>query len=126
MSYETVSHSQTEHQEWLKSISFYDNELDILEERLTEIVKKNTSHEALEGLEHFQNQFIVQRNNIDEIRHSINEHAHKSKLNAEKQSEVIEEALASEHEKMKDEFTIFEKVINELRQEFNLYLSKWM
>lgn len=126
MSYETVSHSQTEHQEWLKSISFYDNELDILEERLTEIVKKNTSHEALEGLEHFQNQFIVQRNNIDEIRHNINEHAHKSKLNAEKQSEVIEEALASEHEKMKDEFTIFEKVINELRQEFNLYLSKWM
>jgi hypothetical protein len=126
MSYLTVSHCGTEHQEWLKAIDFYDNEIDILENRLSEIAKKNTSHEAMEGVEHFQNQFIIQRNNIDELRHNINEHAHKTKLDAEKHAGHVEEILAEEHTKMKDEFTVFEKVVNELRQEFNEYLTKWM
>ncbi len=41
MSYTTVAHCGTDHQEWLKAIDFYDNELDILEERLAEVAKKN-------------------------------------------------------------------------------------
>lgn len=126
MSYVTVSHCGTEHQEWLTSIDFYKNELKILQKRLTEIVEKNTSHEALEVAEHFQNQFIVQRNNIDELHHSINEHAHKTKTEAEQHAGHIDEAVAEEHDKIKEEFTVFEKVINELRQEFNEYLTKWM
>jgi len=32
----------------------------------------------------------------------------------------------TEHEKLKDEFSVFEKVVKELRQEFNEYLTKWM
>jgi len=126
MSYLTVSHCGTEHQEWLNAIDFYKSEFDILQKRLAEIVTKNTSHDALEGVEHFQNQFIVQRNNIDELRHNINEHAHKTKVDAEKHAGHIEEALAEEHEKLKDEFSVFEKVVKELRQEFNEYLTKWM
>lgn len=126
MSYLTVSHCGTEHQEWLKAIDFYDNEIDILEKRLTEIARKNTSQEAMAGVEHFQNQFIVQRNNIDELRHNINEHAHKTMLDAQQHAGHIETARAEEHDKMKEEFTSFEKVVNELRQEFNDYLTKWM
>lgn len=126
MSSLTVSHSGTEHQEWLHAIEFYKSEFDLLQKRLAEIVSKNTSHEALEGVEHFQNQFIVQRNNIDELRHNINEHVHKVKLDAERHSNQIEEGRMSEHEKLKDEFSVFEKVVKELRQEFNAYLTKWM
>ena len=126
MSSLTVSHSGTDHQEWLHAIDFYKSEFDILQKRLAEIVSKNTSHEALEGVEHFQNQFIVQRNNIDELRHNINEHTHKIKLDEEKHAGHIEETLAEEHEKLKDEFSVFEKVVKELRQEFNEYLMKWM
>jgi hypothetical protein len=126
MSYLTVSHCGTEHQEWLKAIDIYDNEIDILENRLTVIARKNTSREAMAGVEHFQNQFIVQRNNIDELRHNINEHAHKTMLEAQRHAGHIATALAEEHTKMKEEFTSFEKVVNEVRQEFNDYLTKWM
>ncbi len=122
----TVSHSGTDHQEWLQAIDFYKTEFDILQKRLAEVISKNTSHEALEGVEHFQNQFIVQRNNIDELRHSINEHVHQVILDTEKYADKIEEERMAEHEKLKDEFTVFEKVVKELRQEFNEYLTKCM
>ncbi len=126
MSSLTVSHIGTEHQEWLQAIEFYKSEFDLLQKRLAEIVSKNTSHEALEGVEHFQNQFIVQRNNIDELRHSINEHVHNVKLDAERHANQVEEERVAEHVKLKDEFSVFEKVVKELRQEFNEYLTKWM
>ena len=113
MSYTTVAHCGTDHQEWLKAIDFYDNELDILEERLTEVVKKNNSEDALKGVEHFQNQFI-------------NEHAHKVATDVQSHAGRIETQQVKDHDTVKEEFESFEKVINELRDEFKLYLSKWM
>ncbi len=126
MSYLTVSHSNTEHQEWLHSLDFYDSELDILEKWLAEIVKKNKNTEVLKGVEHFQNQFIIQRNNIDILSHNINEHTHKNTLHEMSYNLHTEKVLALEHEQLEDEFKMFEKVVNELRKEYNLYLSKWM
>lgn len=126
MSYTTISHCGNDHDTWLKSISFYDDDLDTLENRLVEIVKKNNGHEAMAGVEHFQNQFIVQRNNIDELRHEINMHAGKVALDAQAHAGRINTSFATEHATLKEQFDSFEKVINELRQEFNTFLSKWM
>ena len=126
MSYTSVPHLSTEHQDWLKAIDFYDNELDILEKRLTEVATKNTGIDAMKGVEHFQNQFIIQRNTIDELRHNINEHVHKTMVDAKDHGGRVETQQILEHGKVKEEFDVFEKVINELRDEFKLYLTKWM
>jgi hypothetical protein len=126
MSYTAVPYLVAEHQDWLKALDFYDNELDILENRLTEVAIKNTGIDAMKGVEHFQNQFIIQRNSIDELRHNINEHAHKAMLDLKDHVGRVESQQVTEHKKIKDEFESFEKVINELRDEFKLYLVKWM
>jgi hypothetical protein len=126
MSYTAVPLLVAEHQDWLKAIDFYDNELDILENRLAEVAQKNTGLDAMIGVEHFQNQFIIQRNTIDELRHNINEHAHKVMLDVKEHVGRVESQQVADHIKIKDEFESFEKVINELRDEFKLYLVKWM
>ena len=126
MSYTTVIHFGSDHLEWLKSIDFYDGELDILENRLKEIVSKNNGAEAMAGVEHFQNQFIIQRNNIDELRHSINEHAVKVSADAKKHAGKMEAGFVGEHEQLKDGVKTFEKIVNGLRHEFNVFLAKWM
>jgi hypothetical protein len=126
MSFVTAANCGTEHQEWLQAIEFYDKELDILEERLAEIITKNTGTDARAGAEHFQNQFIVQRNNIDELRHSIREHAHKTAEDAWAHAGHIHTELVAEHADVKENFSSFEKIIKDLRSEFNDYLSKWM
>lgn len=122
----SVSHCGNDHQQWLKSIDFYDDDLDILEKKLVEIISKNNGQEVMASVEHFQNQFIVQRNNIDELRHSINEHAGKVASGVQAPAGKGENVLDHEHDGLKEEFESFEKVISELRQEFNQFLAKWM
>ncbi len=126
MSYTDTSHCGTDHNEWLQAIEFYEKDLDILENRLSEIASKNTHHDAMAGVEHFQNQLIVQRNNIDELRHSINEHVQHVADDAMHHAGKMGTIFVGEHDKMKDEFESFEKVVKELRKEFNEYLTKWM
>jgi phosphoenolpyruvate-protein kinase (PTS system EI component) len=126
MSFTNTTQVNAEHQEWLKGLDFYKEDIHILENRLTEIATKNTSFEARQGIEHFQNQFLVQRNNIDELRHKIKEHISTNGQKTELAAEVIENEMLAEHENLKDEYLSFEKVIKDLRQEFNIYLAKWM
>lgn len=126
MSFVTAAVCGTDHHQWLSTIDFYDNELDILEKRLAEIISKNTGTDAMAGAEHFQNQFIIQRNNIDELRHSIREHDHHTAEDAYIHAGHIHSELVQEHKAVKDSFESFQKVVNELRVEFNDYLRKWM
>jgi|CXWL01.1.fsa_nt_gi predicted nucleic acid-binding Zn-ribbon protein len=126
MSYTTVSHCGSDHLKWLKSIEFYESELDMLEERLLEIVKKNNSHEVMAEVEHFQNQFIVQRDNIRDLKHSIRKHDGNVSEDVQKYDGQIGAALVSQHDQLKGLFESFEKVVNELRHEFNQFLAKRM
>jgi CRISPR/Cas system endoribonuclease Cas6 (RAMP superfamily) len=126
MSFSNITQITTEHSEWLKGLDFYKEDIHILEHRLAEIVAKNTSFEARQGVEHFQNQFLIQLNNIDELSHKVREHNSffaKSPLVVE---EIVENEKLADHENLKDEYIFFEKIMKELRQEFNIYLSKWM
>jgi len=126
MSFTNTTQVNAEHQEWLKGLDFYKEDIHILENRLLEIATKNTTFEASQGIEHFQNQFLVQRNNIDELRHKIKEHISTNGQRTELAAEVVENEKLAEHENLKDEYLYFEKVIKDLRQEFNIYLAKWM
>lgn len=125
MSYTSVLHCGTDHSQWLKSINFYKDDLITMEDRLLEIVKKNNSKEAMAGIEHFQNQFILQRNNMHDLIHAIHEHDHRVVSEAKEHAGKVETILASEHDDLKDHFESFEKIFNELRHEFNLFLSRW-
>jgi len=115
-----------EHKEWLSKISFYRDELKVMQTRISEIASKNTSKEVLSQVEHFQNQFIVQKNNMDELAHSINEHENYLIKKAKEDSTAIDHKSVNDHPKMRDSFESFEKVITELRKELNNFLSKTM
>jgi arginine deiminase len=126
MSFTNIAQVNTEHTEWIKGLEFYKEEIHNLENKLLEIATKNSSFEARQGIEHFQNQFVVQRNNIDELRHKIKEHIHVFTKLPELQEEVVENERLADHENLRDEYQSFEKIIRELRLEFNVFLAKWM
>jgi hypothetical protein len=126
MSFTNIAQVNTEHTEWIKGLAFYKDEMHILENRLLEVAAKNTVFEARQGIEHFQNQFVVQRNNIDELKHKIKEHMSAFTKLPEMLEEVVENERLADHENLRDEYQTFEKVIRELRLEFNVFLAKWM
>jgi uncharacterized membrane protein YgaE (UPF0421/DUF939 family) len=115
-----------ENQDWLKRLDFYKEDLSILRERLDEVTSKNNHVDFLKSVEHFQNQFIIQRNHIDELAHQI-------KVNENILVALIEDnPIAVDHRKVEShdaeaEFIgFFEKNFAELRAEFNVFLAKWM
>lgn len=126
MNYTSVSHCGNDHQAWIKGLDFYEDDIDTLEGRLVEIVRKNNGQEAMAGVEHFQNQFIVQRNNIDELRHNVNEHAGLVAKEAQAHAGKMNARHGQEHDKLKEQVEDFERIFNELRHEYNLFLAKWM
>jgi len=123
---EKIYTQHSENIEWTNKLKFYKDELAVLKSRLEEIASKNNQQEVLKSVEHFQNQFIIQANNIDEISHSV-------KMNEEALiAEIKNNPVASDHRKVeyhakqKEMVMSFEKNINEIRSEFNNFAMKWM
>ena len=115
-----------ENQDWLKRLDFYKEEIQILRERLEELTRKNTDAEFLKSVEHFQNQFLIQRNHIDELSHDI-------RLNEGKLvQEILHNPVAVDHRKVEnhdmeaDFMGYFEKNFATIRAAFNQMAAKWM
>lgn len=116
----------SEHTEWLNKLAFYKDELSIMQKRLDEIGAKNTANDVLKDVEHFQNQIIIQNNNVDTIKKHINR---EEKII---QANIAVNPTASDHRKIEDHteeremvegfVTNFEKI----RKEYNTFLSKRM
>jgi nicotinamidase-related amidase len=77
-------------------------------------------------VEHFQNQFLIQRNHIDELAHEIK--ANENTLVAEIQDNpvAVDHRKVENHDNEADFMGYFEKNFAELRAEFNVFLAKWM
>jgi hypothetical protein len=126
MSNDNLTKVTAEHSEWLNGLDFYKKDILILEKRLLELGSRKGTFDMSLGIEHFQNQFLIQRNTIDELRHSIREHVSNFGRMVAVEDASKEEPDLQEHESLKDGYLSFEKVMNELRHEFNDFLAKWL
>jgi hypothetical protein len=112
--------------EWLNLISFYQDELTIMEKRIAEVVSKNTDVEVLANAEHFQNQMIIQRNHLLDMQGEI---VH---LEDKITEEIKNNSIASDHRRHETPVDLSERVSQfrvlfyELRKEFLEYLMRVM
>lgn len=115
-----------EHEVWSNQLEFCKDEIEFFKKRLGEVSVRYTDKDILKRLEHFQNQFIIQRDEIDRFLHDI--HVHEDAL----ANEAKENPVASDHRLMNDHavererFEIFNKLYLELKSEYFDYLRKWM
>ena len=70
----TIYQLHEEHKTWLNKLLFYKDELSIMTNRLSEVSRKNTSREVLSLVDHFHNQLIIQKEQIDILNHDIKSH----------------------------------------------------
>ena len=128
----TTTHQEkifTQHAEntvWLTTLIFYRDDLTILKKRLEELVSKNNNKEFLKLVEHFQNQFIIQRNNIDELIHAVKANENLLEKEVEENPIAVDHRYTAYHEKEKEMVESFEKNFNELRKDFVSFSAKWM
>jgi hypothetical protein len=112
--------------EWINALQFYKEELGIFERRLEEIVSRNSKTEVLAELEHFQNQFIREREVIDELRHDIKAGENLLAKAAKAHPVAIDHRYFTDHTELRDRFQTFEKIYRELKAEFHRWLTRHM
>ncbi len=123
MSFTNISHIGNKHNEWIRGLDFYKDDIHIMEQRLSELSTHKLDMTARQNMEHFQNQFIVQRNNIDELKHKLNEHLKNLGHEAGLHAGHVDKEMVRKHDLLQEDYDMLEKVMNELRHEFNNYLA---
>jgi hypothetical protein len=123
---EKIDVLHSEHREWLNKLDFYKDDLTILRKRHEEVAARNTSQEILAMVEHFQNQFIIQRNEIDEFRHAIKEHENQLQAAVNLNKTAINRQRLADHPEMRERMERFEKLFQEFRMELLKFASKYL
>ncbi len=115
-----------EHQQWRRELLFWEDELKSLQNRLNELVLRWTDKEVLAQLEHYQNQFIIQENAIDELEDHINFHETNISEQFKKGKDVLDLQMIKEHIEFRNQMDTQRNLYSELKGNFFRFLSKYM
>jgi len=115
-----------ENKTWLSGLAFYKDELLIMQRRIEEIAKKNNSKDVLESIEHFQNQLIIQKEQLDILAHDIREKESLLEQKANTNPTAIDHQRFPEESILKDRMKTYGNLFFELREELTHFLLKWM
>jgi septal ring factor EnvC (AmiA/AmiB activator) len=116
----------TENVEWLKQAGFYKDELTILGKRIAEVASRNTSKEIQAQIEHFQNQLIVQKNQLDHLQHNIKQQENEVEENIRQNPTAVDRRKIDDHSALRDDVTTFDKLFQSMRSEIMEFLSRTM
>ncbi len=106
---------------WERLLDFFKQENSHLKTRLSEVLDDKTDKDFLALAEHFQNQFILKDEFVDEMSHDVREQEKTLVVVAEKKAN-IEERLIKKQQKIRNEMEFLEKDFNRMKNEFNKYL----
>ncbi len=126
MEQKLIYEQHTEHIEWLNKLAFYKDDIKILRDRLSEVALKNTNTDIQANVESFENQFIVQKEQNDILRHDIKQYENVI------EKIINENPIASDHKKtddqvrLRDSIMTYEKIFAEMRKDLIDFLAKWM
>lgn len=112
-----------ENTDWIKRIEFYRLETTTLESRLKDAVGLLNSKEALAKVEHFQNQIIIQKEQMDELNHAIKDHQNYLENRINENPTASDHRSSMDHPVLRSKMETFEKLYNDMRREFYAFLA---
>ncbi|SHF48647.1 hypothetical protein [Flavisolibacter ginsengisoli] len=127
--YQTVSirSLHLEYQLWVRELIFYKEEIKIFESHLEDLVSRNTRQGVQVQIEHFQNQFICQKEVIDILKHKLN--ISERQLAAfvyDLSGGVIDSIRMDNHSELREEIQTFRRLYKKLKTYFRHFETEWM
>lgn len=118
-----ISQLSAECNNWREQLRQLREEFTIDETKLQQSATQQLSNEQLQTVEHLHNQFHIQLINIHDLKQAIK--AHDRRMNFEKAAfnGSVNEDSYLRHEKLHEEFRSLEQTLQDLRNEFNSFLS---
>jgi hypothetical protein len=111
-----------ENMTWVRSLDFFKQENNFLKNRLSEVVDITSDKMFLAQAEHFQNQFIIKDEFVDELKHDVNEQEKMLMEKYIKTGNGIDEPIIRRQKNIREQMEYLEKDFTNLRNEFNNYL----
>jgi seryl-tRNA synthetase len=106
---------------WRNSLRQHREEFTQAKAKLQQAASRPLSKDQLQDVEHLHNQFHIQLINIHDLKQAIK--TNDRKINFEKNGQLSEETVA-EHENLFDQFQSLELTLQDVREEFNRFLSR--
>jgi hypothetical protein len=116
----------SDHKEWLNKVNFYKDDLKVMRHRLSEILLKNSSIEVRAMAEHFQNQYILQDERADILRHDVNISMQMLETTINDNPTAIDHRKVNDDDSLRDAVETYERIFSELRQDSINFFAKWM
>ena len=109
---------------WREKLRQYRDEFSKNKTKLQDAASQPLSKDQLQDVEHLHNQFHIQLINIHDLKHAIK--THEQKMNFEmnvNKGKLIGDTMA-EHENLLDQYQSLELTLQDLREEFDGFLSR--
>lgn len=126
MSFTSTASVGNKHQEMIKRLDFYEQEIYFLQKMLTEVIQKNTGADVTPEAEHYQNQFVIQLKNISDSRSQIVNNKHLIFYDAKEHAGKVDIRVSQEALDIEKKVLHLEKIVEEIKKSFKQYLSKWL
>jgi hypothetical protein len=116
-----------EYQLWTRELVFYKEEIKIFEDHLEAILQRNNKNGVPAQVEHFQNQFILQKEVIDYLKHDlIVSEIQLADFAQGLSDEGIDSIKMDNHGKLRERVATFRKIFKEIKGEFRRFEMQWM
>lgn len=118
--------AHTNDMQWKSAITFYKDEIAVMRKLLEEVNQKNTSKDLKFLISHFENQFIINSEVIDELNHEINLREDYIARRLKANPSGYEFRVVRQYAELKGKVYVFEKMFAELKIAFNKFLATIM
>ncbi len=115
-----------EHQQWNGELAFWKQELGFFNKRLNELVNRWTDKDVLAQLEHYQNEFILHGNVIEDLQETIEKHETRIAGQSKTNTDALDIQSTKEHVEFRNKIETQRHIYSELKKEFFRFLEKYM
>ena len=117
-----------EYKFWIVELNFFKEMLHIFQSHLAKIIDENRDNKKIgPQVEHFQNQFILHHEVIDELKHDLNI-SEKQLASFTREMALVgyEFERLDNHSAVRDRFLTARKIFNDLKEEFHRFQSEFL
>lgn len=120
---EELTELYAEQKSWQATIHKHIEEIKTLEDQLASIVKRKTDIDTLRHVEHFQNQFIIQRESLDILKHDCKQYENEIEYIQANAKDKTGIGINSLHDVEHNKLTDFENNFANIKTEFHGFYS---
>jgi predicted rRNA methylase YqxC with S4 and FtsJ domains len=122
--FEQMNAARAEHRQWKQKLDFYKNEIDFLKEKLSLIPLAGASKEVKWLVSHFENQFVINKNIIENLLHTIE--LNDGLIASEMKEKVVafEYRAITQTNDVKEQIEIFLRLYTTMKSEFERFVMK--